>query len=42
MTIGPDGTPWAALVKLCSATPDAEGFIQSTGFAGRLADPSEG
>lgn len=38
VTIGPDGTPWAALVKLVSPTPDDEGFIQSTGFAGRLAD----
>ena len=38
VTIAPDGTPWTALVKLRSATPDAEGFIQSTGFAGRLAN----
>ena len=39
-TIGPDGTPWTALVKLRSDTPDAEGFIQSTGFAGRLVAAS--
>jgi hypothetical protein len=32
----PDGTPWTALTKLRSDTPDAEGFIQSTGYAGRL------
>lgn len=37
VTIGPDGTPWTALVKLLSADPDEEGFVQSTGFAGRLA-----
>jgi hypothetical protein len=36
VTIAPDGTPWTALTKLRSDTPDAEGFIQSTGFAGRL------
>lgn len=39
VTIGQDGTPWVALVKLLSATSDAEGFIASTGFAGRLANP---
>ena len=36
VTIAPDGTPWTALVRLRSPKPDAEGFIQSTGFAGRL------
>jgi hypothetical protein len=36
VTIAPDGTPWTALVKLKSSEPDAQGFIQSTGFAGRL------
>jgi hypothetical protein len=36
VTIAPDGTPWTALTKLRSDTPDAAGFIQSTGFAGRL------
>jgi hypothetical protein len=36
VTIAPDGTPWTALTKLRSDTPDADGFIQSTGFAGRL------
>ena len=36
VAIGPDGTPWAAFVKLKSTTGDAEGYIQSTGFAGRL------
>jgi hypothetical protein len=36
VTIGPDGTPWTALVKLLGPEPDAEGFVQSTGFAGRL------
>lgn len=35
VTIAPDGTPWTALVKLISDQPDDEGFIQSTGFAGR-------
>jgi hypothetical protein len=38
VTIAPDGTPWTALVKLTSAKSDEEGFIQSTGFAGRLVD----
>jgi hypothetical protein len=38
VTIAPDGTPWTALVKLSTAKSDAEGFIQSTGFAGRLVD----
>lgn len=37
VTIAPDGTPWTALVKLKSAKSDEQGFIQSTGFAGRLA-----
>lgn len=36
VTIAPDGTPWTGLVMLRSATPDAQGFIQSTGFVGRL------
>jgi hypothetical protein len=36
VTIGPDETPWTALVKLRSAKPDAEGFVQSTGVASRL------
>jgi hypothetical protein len=36
VTIAPDGTPWTGLVKLESDTPDSQGFIQSTGFAGRL------
>lgn len=35
VTIAPDGTPWTALVKLLSPAPDGEGFVQSTGFAGR-------
>jgi hypothetical protein len=39
VAIGPDGTPWVALVKLTSTKPDDEGFIPSTGFAGRLARP---
>ena len=42
VTIAPDGTPWTALVKLRSAKSDAEGFIQSTGFAGRLVDAKKG
>jgi hypothetical protein len=37
VAIGPDGTPWVGLVKLKSATSDSEGFIQSTGYAARLA-----
>jgi len=37
VAFGPDGTPWAAFVKLLSKKPDAEGYVQSTGFAGRLA-----
>lgn len=37
VAIGPDGTPWVGLIKLLSAKPDAEGFIQSTGYAGWLA-----
>jgi hypothetical protein len=36
VAMAPDGTPWVALVKLLSAKPDAEGYIQSTGFAGHL------
>ncbi|MEA2494916.1 MAG: hypothetical protein QOJ29_2827 [Thermoleophilaceae bacterium] len=36
VTIAPDGTPWTALTKLRSDSPDSEGFIQSTGYAGRL------
>jgi len=39
VAIGPDGTPWVGLVALTSAKPDAEGFIPSTGFAGRLTTP---
>jgi hypothetical protein len=41
VTIAPDGTPWTALVKLLSDTPDSQGYIQSTGFAGRLIPVSE-
>jgi hypothetical protein len=37
VTIGPDGTPWIGLVKLKSVKPDAEGYIQSTGYAARLS-----
>jgi hypothetical protein len=37
VAFGPDGTPWVGLVRLLSKTPDKEGYIQSTGFAGRLA-----
>jgi hypothetical protein len=36
VAFGPDGTPWVALVKLKSSKPDAEGYIQSTGYAGHL------
>src|SRR3954471_9500148 len=36
VTIGPDETPWVALVKLLSSKPDAQGFVQSTGVASRL------
>ena len=36
VTIAPDGTPWTGLVKLLSATPDKQGYIQSTGFVARL------
>jgi hypothetical protein len=36
VAFGPDGTPWVGLVKLLSPKPDAEGYIQSTGFAGHL------
>ena len=39
VAFGPDGTPWVGLVKFLSATPDSEGFIQSTGFAGHLVKP---
>jgi hypothetical protein len=38
VTIAPDGTPWTGLVKLRSTTPDAQGYIQSTGYVGRLID----
>ena len=38
VTIGPDGTAWTGLVKLRSATPDSEGYIQSTGYVARLID----
>jgi hypothetical protein len=37
VTIAPDGTAWAGLVKLKSDTPDAEGYIPSTGYVARLA-----
>jgi hypothetical protein len=40
VTIAPDGTPWTGLVKLVSNTPDSQGFIQSTGFVGRLVPAS--
>ncbi len=40
VTIAPDGTPWTGLVKLLSDTPDSQGFIRSTGFAGRLVPAS--
>jgi hypothetical protein len=36
VAFAPDGTPWGAYVKLKSAKPDAEGYIQSTGWAGHL------
>lgn len=36
VTIAPDGTAWTGLVKLLSDNPDSQGYIQSTGFAGRL------
>src|SRR4051795_3903301 len=36
VTIGPDETPWVALVKLVSSKPDSQGFVQSTGVASRL------
>jgi hypothetical protein len=36
VTIAPDGTPWTALVKLLSDTPDSQGYIQSTGYVARL------
>lgn len=39
VTIGKDGTPWVGLVKLKSATSDSEGYLASTGYAGRLANP---
>lgn len=39
VTFGPDGTPWVGLVKLLSAKPDDEGYIQSTGFVGHLVRP---
>ena len=40
VTIAPDGTPWAGLVKLRSTRPDAQGYIQSTGYVGRLVAAS--
>ncbi|HUR51798.1 MAG TPA: sialidase family protein [Mycobacteriales bacterium] len=36
VAFGPDGTPWGAFVKLTSRKPDAEGYVQSTGYAGHL------
>ena len=39
MAFGPDGTPWVGLLRLRSKTPDAEGFIQSTGYVGHLVRP---
>jgi hypothetical protein len=39
VTIGPDGTPWVGLVKLKGTKPDAEGYLPSSGYAGRLARP---
>ena len=41
VTIAPDGTAWTGLVKLLSDTPDSQGYIQSTGFAGRLVSAGE-
>jgi hypothetical protein len=41
VAIAPDGTPWTALTKLRSDTPDSEGFIQSTGYAGRLVPATD-
>jgi hypothetical protein len=38
VTIAPDGTAWTGLVKLRSARPDAQGYIQSTGFVARLVE----
>lgn len=40
VTIAPDGQPWTALVKLLSDTPDSQGYVQSTGFVGRLVNAS--
>lgn len=39
VTIAPDGVPWAGLVQLASTRPDAQGFVPSTGFVGRLVVP---
>jgi hypothetical protein len=39
VTIGPDGTPWIGLVKLKNGKSDSQGFIQSTGYVGRLVRP---
>jgi hypothetical protein len=36
VTIAPDGTPWTGLVKLRSDKPDAQRYIQSTGYVARL------
>jgi len=41
VAFAPDGTPWAAFVKLTSTKPDAEGYVQSTGFAGHLVSPAK-
>lgn len=38
VTIAPNGTPWTGLVKLLSAKPDEQGYIQSTGYVARLVD----
>ena len=38
---GPDGTPWTGLVKLLSPNPDSQGYIPSSGYAGRLVPASE-
>jgi hypothetical protein len=39
-TFGPDGTPWTGMVKLLSDTADSQGFIQSSGFVGRMVPAS--
>jgi len=36
VAMGPDGTPWIGLVRLLSTKPDSQGYVQSTGYAGRL------